>query len=68
MLNCLVPAFGTGTRQFYPLSHFIEILFTKQSYNPNLSDISNIFLIGRMAFSCTCSSTKISGSSYFKQL
>ena len=36
--------------------------------SPSFSEISNIFLIGLMAFFCTSSSTNISGISNFKQL
>ena len=36
--------------------------------SPSFSEISNIFLIGLMAFFCTSSSTNISGISNFKAI
>ena len=36
-------------------------------YNPNLAEISSIFLIGFTAFSAISASTFISGDSFFRQ-
>ena len=65
-LHIIRPGLAFYITQVRPIGWDLSRICLDQS--PSFSEISNIFLIGLMAFFCTSSSTNISGISNFKQL
>ena len=57
-LQCIVTAFASGSDC---------LRLEARNYRPSFSDISNMRLMGRMAFSATSASTCISGASFRRQ-